>query len=94
MPDREFCWLFDGVTTTSFVFRVAESEKLDGSIYIFHQNAAGPLQGRSMWGNKGRNITPTAFGDDISPKFQETALLCDAVGSPKLFWGAGLAPEA
>jgi len=47
-----------------------------------------------MWGNKGRNITPTAFGDDISPKFQETALLCDAVGSPNFSGGAGLAPEA
>ena len=41
-----------------------------------------------------RNIISTACGEDISSNFVETALLCDAVGSPNFFWGAGLAPEA
>ena len=34
VPDREFCWLFDGVTTTSFMFRLAEAEKVDGSRFF------------------------------------------------------------
>ena len=37
----------------------------------------------------------TACGEDISSTINETALLCDAVGSPKNnSGGAGLAPEA
>ena len=71
----------------------AESEKVDGSIFSA-QIAAGPLQGRSMWGSKERNIISTAFGGGISSKFDDTALLCDAVAIQYFFWGAGLAPEA
>ena len=41
-----------------------------------------------------RNIISTACGEDISSNFVETALLCDAVGSPNFSGGAGLAPEA
>ena len=34
-----------------------------------------------------RNFIPTAFGKDISSKFNETAWFCDAVGSPNIFLG-------
>ena len=58
------------------------------------RNAAGSSQGRSMCRGWARNIISTACGEDISSNFAETALLCDAVGCPRFFWGAGLASNA
>ena len=55
--------------------------------YFSAHNAAGSLQGHSMCSGGERNIISTACGEDISSNFVETALLCDAVGSPKVFLG-------